>query len=1031
MTSHATCAEPFRTHRRLWAACSVLVVVLFLPNSASALDPDRRISQYGHTAWRLQDGFFAGAPLTVAQTTDGYLWIGTASGLIRFDGVRFVPWVFPSNETLLNTIVYSLLGDRDGSLWIGTGGGLSHWKDGHLLNYRQNRGRINALRQDGEGTIWLVRSRPQDDNGPFCRVQGDRIKCHGKAESIDFPWAQELVGDRHGGFWIGATSGLCHWTPEGVSNFFPERLKGFSGQAGVNGLDLTADGSILAGIGQSGSGFGVQRLSANRWSDFPLPETSGPPLRVSTLFIDRDHGIWVSAVDGGLIHASGGRADRFRQSDGLSSDTITNFYEDREGNVWTISPEGIDRFRDLPVGTLSKREGPMPHIVGSVSASRTGSIWIGGGSSPNLLKDGKLSNISRPPVKQVTCLIEDHEGRLWAGTEAGLSVMQNGKVRLLIKDRSGRALNMVSGLTEDTEGNIWALVTGRPQRLLRIRGFDIIEEFVVSDPAVGGALAADPTGGIWIGHVSGALTRYQAGAASVAEAAEGSGTVRNLAVDPDGSTWAATEKGLVRRKDGKRLRLDRRNGLPCDDLFAAIRDDSGALWLYATCGLIRITSTDLEQWWIRPASTVSTTVFDSVDGAHPAMVPFGPVVSKSADGRLWFSNDTAIQFVDPHHLVKNTVAPPVQIEQVVADRVNHPPNEDLRLPAHTRDVRIDYTALSMSAPQKVKFRYKLEGRDDGWEEAGTRRQAFYTDLPPSNYRFRVIACNNDAVWNEAGASLAFSISPAYYQTAWFFCVSVTAGLLALWAIYRLRVRQIAAEMSLRFDERLAERNRLSGELHDTILQSVQMSKMVADHALNDASADTHEGLRNALTTLSGWLSQATTDGRAALNSLRTSSAPTQDLAEAFRQAAEISVVRGDKDLVVSVEGAAREMHPIVRDEVYRIGCEAIRNACLHSGATEVSVKLIFARELTVRVQDNGKGIDATVAAAGRPGHFGLTGMQERALRIGAEFRILSRAGSGTDVELAVPGKIAYARANRGTAFGKLRRLLELSGTDSE
>jgi ligand-binding sensor domain-containing protein len=210
--------------------CCVLFAVLFLPASASALDPDRHISQYGHTAWRLQDGVFAGAPQAMAQTADGYLWIGTASGLIRFDGVRFVPWAFPPNETLMSSVVSALLGDQDGSLWIGTGGGLSHWKDGHLLNYRQNRGRINTLRQDSQGTIWLVRSRPQDDNGPFCRVEGESIKCYGKTKGINFPWAQELVSDRHGGFWIGAASGLCHWTPEGVSNFFPERLKGSSGQ---------------------------------------------------------------------------------------------------------------------------------------------------------------------------------------------------------------------------------------------------------------------------------------------------------------------------------------------------------------------------------------------------------------------------------------------------------------------------------------------------------------------------------------------------------------------------------------------------------------------------------------------------------------------------------------------------------------------------------------------------------------------------------------------------------------------------------
>ncbi len=1033
MTRHTNSAWPRRTPGRSERTFFLLILFLFSSGPVLALDPSRHLAQYGHTSWRQQDGYFPGVPQAITQTADGYLWIGTGSGLVRFDGVRFLPWVFPQGQNLLSTSVFALLGSRDGSLWIGTGSGISRWKDGHLVNYRENRGRINAIRESQDGSIWFVRTRSRDENGPFCRVLGEAVKCYGQPEGITFRYSQTLASDLHGGFWIGSGLGLCHWSTKGVTNYFPERLRDGTGLTGVVAFDLLADGSPLVGLGQAGPGFGLQTLVGGVWRDYRPSATENMAFPVAGLFIDRDHGIWISTVDAGLYHVSQGRVDRFRQADGLSSDSITGFYEDREGSVWTISPDGIDRFRDLAVGNISTRDGLQPD-VGSVSPARNGNVWVGGGVSLNQIETGKLSVASAPhalPVRRVTALIEDHAGRLWIGAEQGMAVLANGSFHTITKGKDGSALGMLASFVEDTDQNIWALIAARPFRLVCIRNLQVAMDIVLPGGPSGGALAADPTGGIWVGFSNGELIRYRFNVDRIVVASDGSGAVRAVLVDSDGSTWAATEHGLVRRKDGIHRNVDVRNGLPCDNFFSAIRDDSGALWLYASCGLIQIASTELERWWQNPERRVEVKVFDAFDGANPNLASFGPVAAKSADGRLWFTNDAAVQFVDPAHLPRNTLPPPVQVEQIVADRVAHVPSDELRLPALTRDLRIDYTALSMVVPQKVRFRYKLEGRDAQWEEAGTRRQAFYTDLPPNHYRFRVVACNNDGVWNEAGASITFSIAPAYYQTSWFLAMCISGGLLAFWAIYRLRIRQIAAEISLRFEERTAERNRLSGELHDTVLQSVQMSKMVADHALNDPSVNTPEGLRNALTTLSTWLSQATTDARAALNSLRTSSTPVEDLAEAFRQAAEQSVVSDQLEVVVSVEGAPREMHSLVRDEVYRIGCEAIRNACLHSGATEVLVKVGYARNLTIRVQDNGKGIDPAVATAGRPGHFGLAGMQERALRIDGQFQILSRAGSGTDIELVIPGKVAYTRGRHKTVLEKVRRFLGIAGIHGE
>jgi len=300
-----------------------------------------------------------------------------------------------------------------------------------------------------------------------------------------------------------------------------------------------------------------------------------------------------------------------------------------------------------------------------------------------------------------------------------------------------------------------------------------------------------------------------------------------------------------------------------------------------------------------------------------------------------------------------------------------------------------------------------------WQDAATRREAFYNDLPPGDYRFRVIACNNDGVWNETGATLDFNVAAAWYQTIWFRSLCCVLVVLLLWAIYRLRVRRIAGTMKARFDERLAERTRIARDLHDTFLQTIQGSKLVADDALSATTDLPH--MRLAVEKLSAWLRRATEEARAALNSLRTSATEVNDLADAFRRATEDCKIHGSMDISLAESKQIREMHPIVRDEVYRIGYEAIRNACVHSRATQLRVELSYAQDLSLRICDNGLGIDPDIVLRGKQGHFGLQGMRERASRIMGKFSIESSAGSGTVITLTVPGGIIYRTANKQPA----------------
>jgi signal transduction histidine kinase len=492
---------------------------------------------------------------------------------------------------------------------------------------------------------------------------------------------------------------------------------------------------------------------------------------------------------------------------------------------------------------------------------------------------------------------------------------------------------------------------------------------------------------------------------------DGPVTGYSLSVDTDGSVLFATNRGLFRWQDGRMSRLDRSSGLPCATVYSAIRDDEAALWLYARCGLLRVPPSEWAAWLKAPDSRVSPDVFDFHDGAQASTgVLRQPVVGKSPDGRLWFASNSFVQMIDPGRTYVNAVRPPLNIEAIVADGKRYDATAPVRLPPQRRQVVIDYTALSFKFPGRVLFRYKLEGQDPDWQDAGVRRQALYNDLRPGRYRFRVVASNDAGVWNEAGASLDFTIEPAWFQTRWFVVAVGIAVVVAAMALYRMRVRTIAGAIKARFDERLAERTRVARDIHDTLLQTVQGSKLVADHALKDPSD--HGQLLRAVEQLAQWLAQANQEGRAALDSLRTTTGEVNDLAEALRRALDECRVHGDIQVSLSVVGVGRELHSVARDEIYRIAYEAIRNACRHSTGRAVDVTLEYARDLKLAIRDDGVGIDPAVLDKGKDGHFGLRGMRERAARIGARLAIDAVPGSGTTVTLVVPGRVAFTTSPR-------------------
>jgi len=1008
------------------------VLLLLAATSARAVDPNRRISQYAHTAWRIQDGIFSGAPNAITQAADGYLWIGTQTELVRFDGVRFVRWTPAEGKLgLLNNSVFSLLAPSDGSLWIGTGVNLARFKDGELVNYTERIGRINSILEDRQGRLWIARSRVSDSTGPLCQITDAKLRCFGKEDGMPLPTAAALAEDTEGNLWVGSAAGLTRWHDGSSDTYTPSGLKSVANLTGVTGLAASPDGSLWVGMSSSGPGLGLQQMTGGTWKPFVTPEIDSSKLDGSTLFLDRENTLWVGTESQGIYRIHDGEVDRFRGADGLSSDTVRAFYEDREGNLWVATTEGIDLFRDTRVVSFSTREGLVANEVCSVLAARDGRVWAGNHHALESLREGKVFSILGKdglPGKSVTALLEDHAGRLWVGVDDGLSVYEAGRFRP-VRRSDGTPVGVVISLAEDREHNIWAEAIGNPRKLIRIQDFTVREDLPPPQVPVAPSLVADPQEGIWLGLADGNLARYRRGRLEVFPFPHDQySRVYQVAAMNDGSILGATNSGLIGWKDGTLRTMTARNGLPCDTIYGLVSDAQDRLWLYSQCGLVMLENTEVQTWWKDPDTVVKVKIFDVFDGARPSPPPFQPIASRGPDGRLWFANETVVQMIDPARLDGNALPPPVHVEKVVADRESYEPRQDLRIPPKPHNLVIDYTALSFVAPPKMRFRYRLENHDADWQEAGTRRQAFYSDLPPGNYRFRVIACNNDGVWNEAGATLIFSIAPAWYQTGWFRLLCVVGALFIIWTLYRLRLRQVARAIGARFDERLAERTRIARELHDTLLQTVQGSKFVADDALE--KADDSANMRRSMEKLAGWLGQATQEGRAALNSLRTSTTETNDLAAGLRRATEECLL--DKSMAVkfSVAGGSRDMHPIARDEIYRIGYEAIRNACEHASASELTVSLNYAQDLTLRVNDDGVGIEPAVVAGGKDGHFGLRGMRERAERIGSKLTLNSSPRSGTEMRLVVPGNVIFRKAH-ATRFERIKTFLGRRGGGSD
>ena len=986
-----------------------------------ALNPSLDVSQYGHNAWTIREGYFRGIIASIAQTRDGYLWLGTEFGLVRFDGVRAVEWTLPGAESFLKSRIDYLLVGRDGTLWIGAYAGLASWNGTRLTRFPEmDEHPIRSLLEDREGTIWVgTFGAPA---GRLCAIRGGATQCYGQDGTFG-PSVSALSEDAAGNLWAGATSGLWRWKPGPPQRYALPRS---SRVTTITDLNRTDDGRLLIATNA-----GIMRIVDGKAEPYPIAG-SGEPFIPYRVLRDRDGGLWIGTTNRGLLHSHQGHTDTFSRVDGLSAQEVLGLFEDREGSIWVATYGGINRFRELPVFTVSTKQGLSSDAPWSVLAAKDGSIWLAGRRGLDRWRNGQVTTFRKKDGlagDSTTSLFQDSDGRIWAFSVEGPAYFEGRGFVPVTRMPAGQVYSVV----EDEASGLWLSAA---QGLLHLAGGRLAEQFSWS--ALGRTenahdLVADrELGGIWGGFWSGGVICLKGGQirASYTDAQGlGRGRVSSLQLDRADTLWAATDGGLSAIKDGHVVTLSGRNGLPCDTVYWRMEANDHSNWLYTSCGLVRIAPGELEAWSGDPERRVQITVFGPSDGVMTHATPgnYSPRVSKSIDGRIWFVSTDGAGVIDPGHLVFNKVPPPVHIESIIADDKPYPLKPGMRLPPNVHTLRIEYTALSLVAPEKIHFKYKLEGQNKNWHEVINERQVTYTNLGPRNYRFSVIACNNSGVWNETGDTLEFSIAPAWNQTSWFYASCVAAFLAMLWGLYRLRLYQIRREFNAQLDGRVDERLRVARELHDTMLQTFQAALIQMQAARNIFARrpeKTEESLDKAINTAAG----AIAEGRSAIQDLRLHPAGGGDLAELIttdgQELARSDEASGNPPMFgVTVEGARRDVAPLIQDEVYRIARELLRNAFRHAQAGRIEVEIRYdSRQFRLHVRDDGKGIDSEVLkAGGRAGHYGLPGMRERANRFGGKLEFWSEAGAGTEAVLTVPAAVAYGGPNGGGRFAFLRR----------
>jgi len=769
----------------------VLPVFLQICSPVLALDPEKTFSQYSHDVWQTEHGLPHSSINVILQTADDYLWLGTYEGLTRFDGVAFTVFNQENTEGLRNDHVNALFETRDGTLWIGTDGGLTQLKGGAFSTYITKDGladdRVNAVCEDREGNLWVGTHKGLN------RLRNGKFTAYSTKEGLtdDLIWC--LHEDHEGNLWIGTNGG-------GLNRFRDGNLTVYGNQQGllseaVRAIYEDREGNLW--IGTSGGGLG--RLRNGEFVTYTAQQGLSNDL-VRAIHQDRDGSLWIGSSGGGLARLHKGKFSTFTAKDGLSNDVVWSIYEDREGNLWIgTGGGGLNRLKEGKFTTYTTQEGLSSNFVWSVCEDRQEGVWIGtnggglnqfrnGGFTVYTTNNGLSNNIVRS-------LFQDSKQNLWVGTGGGgVNRFTEGRFTPYTT-KEGLSDNVVYAICEAREGALWFGTSEGLNRLEDGRFTTYTTHEGLANNVVH-YLHEDRRGNLWIA-TNGGLSRFKDGTFTTYTTENGLSHPRVLAVyeDPNEILWIGTRGGLNLMRDGTIAAIRREDGLFDDLIFQILEDAQGNLWMSCNRGIFRVSKQEIIDFAAGKVRRVTSFPYGKTDGLKSSECNGGNQSAgcKAQDGSLWFPTMKGIAVIDPENIVINTKLPVVTIEKVIVDnRVIDFYGEAVLLPPGRRKFEFHYTALSFTAPEMVNFRYRLEGFEEEWVSVGTRRIAYYTNLGPDKYRFHVIACNNDGLWNETGASFAFHIDPRFYQTPFFYVLSALSAVVLGIGLYHLRVRQLRA-----------------------------------------------------------------------------------------------------------------------------------------------------------------------------------------------------------------------------------------------
>ncbi|HEU5458373.1 MAG TPA: two-component regulator propeller domain-containing protein [Terracidiphilus sp.] len=966
-----------------------------------ALEPATPLAEYGRQSWVMENGLPQNTIHALAQTPDGFLWLGTEVGLVRFDGHSFAVLDQSTTPALPSGDIRCLLVGKDGALWVGTADGLARWKNGRVKVYGTAEGlpggSIRALGEDASGGIWVM-----TDSGTARQAGENFVAAGGGRGSAAV--AMRSTGGRSGA-WVQPADD-AEKKAESASGMAPQEV-GFVADL-PGGLFAVATNSRLAMVR-------ADRVEAQMAVGVGLPGN-----RIQALYADREGSLWIG-TNGGLVRWVDGRLERLPVTDPLGTASILSILEDSEGDLWVgTEMSGLDILRDQRFRTVGLREGLSSDNTTAVVEDSKGTLWVGtGGNGLDALaqtkagqgkgsdkrpgkgsgkarvytvKDGLLSNV-------ILALAPAPNGDVWVGTPDGLSVIHGGSVQSFTS-ADGLADDFVRSLLVDTDGSLWV---GTRHGLTHWMNAPAGRAMVTYTQATGlgsdlvGAMTRDGHGDLWVATLAG-LSRIEGGRIANYTTANGlaSNVITALLALDNGTLVIGTQDHGWNEWNGAKFSAPKDDRQREASIHAILTDGGGHLWFATNDGIARCDVTSLadDRGWVEFGPADGLRSRDTATNSHPS-------AWRGRDGRLWFATPKGLAEANPAHFHLNRVPPPVALERFTVDDVEQPlggGETRLEIPAEHVHFQFEYAGLSFVAPQKVRYRYMLEGFDHHWTEADARRTAYYTNIPPGSYTFRVQAANNDGLWNDKGAAVEFVLEPHFYQTIWFYLLlAVALGGLVLVALKR---RLIVAERE--FSAVLGERNRIAREIHDTLAQgyvgiSVQLevlAELLRHNKLDAATKQldaTRQNVREGLA-----------DARQSIWALRSQDSGEKTLPVDLRRLTEQAGGHG-LEASFSLFGAYRPLPPATEREILRIAQEAIHNVKRHAGATHLWVQLEYGpAEAALDVRDDGHGFAAGTDASSPPGHFGLTGMRERAAALGGTLEIASEAGAGTTVRLRLP-----------------------------